>query len=108
MPERTVSGRPVSVSVAWTRSVSTVSVKMLEAASGLWIRYLSTDASLQDGLGFFLDYLSRGGPWQEHLQPDDFLEVRTTPGLADDLLYFLGSDYERLDAGFREWLRSRS
>ena len=78
------------------------------AASGLWVRYLSTDTSVGDEFGFFLDYLSRGGPWAKQLQPEDFLEVRTTPSLADDLLYFLGSDYERLDADFREWLRSRS
>ena len=85
--------------------------------SQLWIGYLLGDAELEDGFRYFLDYLSRGGPWADHLGPDDFPRVRATPTLSDDLLHFLARDglardgldreRERLEAGFRAWLWAR-
>lgn len=78
------------------------------AFSGLWVLYLSTDPSLRSGFGEFLRYLADGGPWAEHLAPEDFLEQRESPSLTDDLLHFLATDAATLDAGFNAWLWSRS
>ncbi len=75
--------------------------------SQLWIAYLLADAELEDGFRYFLDYLSRGGPWADHLGPDDFPRVRATPTLSDDLLHLLARDRARLEAGFRVWLWAR-
>lgn len=77
------------------------------ALSGAWVRYLASDADLEGGFRSFLQYLSRGGPWAEGLGERDFPAIRATPSLGDDLLYFLGREVERLEAGFRVWLWAR-
>lgn len=77
------------------------------AASGLWIEYLLSQQELRSGFREFLSYLSTGGPWSEAPEAEMPDTERLSPSLGDDLLFFLGRDHERLDAGLRVWLWSR-
>lgn len=76
------------------------------ASSAAWVRYLVSVPELAPRFRSFLAYLARGGPLGEDLGEEDFPEVRATPALEDDLLYFLERDETGLEAGFRSWLRA--
>ena len=84
------------------------SVATVYVASGLWIAYLMADPELRPAFRQFLRYLVSGGPWAENAAAGPARAVRRSPDLGDDLLHFLGRDYERLDSGIRAWLWSRS
>jgi hypothetical protein len=87
--------------------------------SALWIGYLLSDGERKPRFRSFLAYLARGGPWSHDPTPATFESARTTPGLGDDLVYFLEGEgrpdrepeperaYRALDAAFRVWLWSR-